>query len=223
MTAKKNYMQNIFSDFLAIVICPSPLIGAIFLSYFILSEIHNVYLYITLFAVSLMLSFIFFIFMWRLVLPPLQPGVFAVGINKGFIAWWTHSLLARSARMCGLQSMIHGIPVLRFLYWRALGAKVPYNINTSYSITIHDAALIEIGSGTMLAEDTVLSGHLVRGDKILVAKVKIGQNVFVGRNTYVGPRTRIGNSAWIGMGNHLSGNVIADNERVENFSKSIKN
>jgi acetyltransferase-like isoleucine patch superfamily enzyme len=112
---------------------------------------------------------------------------------------------------------------MRFFYWRALGAKVPFNFNTSYKITIHDAAVISIGEGTTLSEDVTLSGHLVRGDKILVAEVKIGKSVFVGRNTYIGPRTRIGKNAWIGMGNMVAGDVIQENQKIKSFEWSQGN
>lgn len=175
---------------------------------------------ILLFPFLLQIFFILFVFILRILLPQLKPGVYLVGFNKGFMAWYFHSMLTRSARTFGIHYLLHCTATFRWLYWRALGAKVPFNMSTSYKITLHDAPVITIGEGTTLAEDTELSGHLVRGDKVLVAAVKIGKGVFIGRKTYIGPRTRIGDHAWIGMNNTLSGQVIAEKEVIKSLGLS---
>jgi hypothetical protein len=206
---------TVLTDLITISLCYTPACFAIYLS--LLSLEFSNYKIVQAFAAPFLLQiyFIVIIFLIRILLPTLKPGVYKTGFNLGFLAWYTHSMLTRSARCFGLHYLIHSTGLMRWLYWRALGAKAPYNMNTSYKVTLHDAPVISIGAGTILSEDAELSGHLVRGDKVLVAPVKIGTGVFIGRGTYVGPRTRIGNSAWIGMNNTLAGQVIKENQVVK--------
>jgi serine acetyltransferase len=213
----RSSMKTLTVDILTIVLCYLPFVAALSLSYFLLNQLSSIFLMIFLSPFAIQLSFVFFIFIIRILLPRLTAGVFPIGFNKGFLAWFTHSMLTRSARCFGLHYILHSTALMRWLYWRALGADVPYNMSTSYKVTIHDAQLISIGADTILAEDVELSAHLVRGDKILVAPVKIGHGVFVGRDTYIGPRTRIGNKAWIGMKNTLTSATVADNESIKSY------
>lgn len=211
---------TILIDLITSLLCVGPIVLSILSTLRILEEVSTLTVKIVLFPFVLQLSFVFMIFVFRVLLPRLKPGVYPMSFNWGFLAWYLHSMLTRSARCFGIHYLLHSTSTMRWLYWRALGAKVAFNMNTSYKITIHDAPVIQIGAGTTLAEDVEVSGHLVRGDKILIAAVTIGNGVFVGRNTYIGPRTRIADKAWIGMGNELGGNVIAENERIESFAKA---
>jgi serine acetyltransferase len=162
--------------------------------------------------------YILAIFVLRLCLPKLKKGVYVVGLNKGFLTWYFHSMLSRSGRVVGLHYFLHSFSLVRFFYWRALGAKVSFFTDTSYKIVIHDYPLIEIGENCMLAEDVELSGHLITGDRLLVAPVKISSNVFVGRTTYIGPRTTIGENSWIGMGHYIHNKNILPNTKLESIS-----
>lgn len=208
--------RTLGSDLLSLLLCLGPIVLSLILTALELQQLPSFYLQIVLAPIALPLSFIFTVFVIRLLLPSLKKGVYPVGFNKGFMAWWTHSLLTRSARIFGIHYLLHSIALLRWLYWRALGAKVAYSISTSYKITLHDIALIEIEEGVILAEDTELSGHIVRGDRVLVAPVRIGKNSFIGRGTYIGPRTRIGENCWIGMSNNVTGEILAPNTRIGN-------
>lgn len=160
-------------------------------------------------------SYILFLFLFRLALPRLKKGVYVVGFNKGFLTWYTHSMLSRSARVFGLHYVLHAFSLTRFLYWRALGMKASFFTDSSYKIVIHDHALIEIEEGCILAEDVELSAHLITGDRLLVAPVKISKNVFIGRTTYIGPRTTIGEGAWVGMGLYLHNKTIPAHAKLE--------
>ncbi len=215
--------RTFFVDIATILLCYSPIVISLFITFFCLEKINEMGFKVLVFPFLLQLSFVATIFAIRILLPKLKPGVYATGFNKDFLAWYCHSMLTRSARCMGIQYLLHTTAAARWLYWSALGVKVPYNMSSSYKLTIHDAAMITISEGVILSEDVNLSGHLIRGDKILVAAVKIGKNVFVGRNTYIGPRTRIGDFAWIGMGNTLSGDVVAEKQVIKSHEWSRGN
>ncbi len=220
---KSLFAKTFSSDILAIFLCLGPIIISLMLTMVELGCISNIYLQILAAPFALAFSFILTIFAIRLILPPLKKGVFPLSFNMGFMGWWTHSLLTRSARIFGIHYLLHSISLFRWLYWRALGAKVSYKMSTSYKITMHDVALIEIEEGVILAEDVELSGHIVRGDRVLVAPVKIDKNSFIGRGTYIGPRTRIGENSWIGMNNNVTGEVLAANSKIANYEWSRGN
>lgn len=211
---KASRSLTFFVDLMTVLLSYGPGLGALLLSIHFLRTFDLWWLQVLLFPFLLQFCFVVIIFGLRILLPRLEAGVYPVGFNRGFFAWYSHSMLTRSARCFGIHYLLHCTASFRFLYWRALGAKVPFNMSTSCKITIHDAPMIELSEGVTLAEDVTLSGHLVRGDKVLVAPVKIGKGVFVGRETYVGPRTRIGDQAWVGMDNILSGDVVEPGQKV---------
>ncbi len=212
--------KRIFVDLLIVLLCYVPFILAASFTYCTLKDIGNTYLQIALVPFLIQLYFVLSIFIFRLLMPTLKAGVYPMDFNKGFLTWLAHSMLTRSARSFGIHYLIHSTALMRWLYWRALGANVPYNMGNSYKVTIHDAQLITIGVDSTLAEDVEISCHLIRGDKVLVAPVRLGHGVFVGRNTYIGPRTRIGNKAWIGMNNNLTKATVADNEVIKSVETS---
>jgi acetyltransferase-like isoleucine patch superfamily enzyme len=215
---KSLFFKTLTADIITTFLCLGPIVLSLSLSWTLLAFIENVYLKFIAAPFILVFGFILIIFIIRLLLPSLKKGVFPIGMNMGFMGWLTHSMLTRSARVFGIHYLIHSVSFFRWLYWRALGAKVSYKISTSYKITLHDIALIELAEGIILAEDTEISGHLVRGDRVLVAPVKIGKNTFVGRSTYIGPRTTIGENCWIGMNNTVTGEILPAGTKIANHA-----
>jgi hypothetical protein len=212
---KNTVSKRILVDCLIILLCYVPFIAAACMTYACLENVNNNYLKIILTPFLIQIFFVISIFAFRLVLPKLKAGVFPMTFNKGFLTWLAHSMLTRSALSFGIHYLIHSTALMRWLYWRALGANVPYNMGNSYKVTIHDAQLISIGTDSTLAEGVEISCHLITGDRVLIAPVRIGESVFIGRETYIGPRTRIGNKAWIGMNNNLNRATVADNEVIK--------
>jgi acetyltransferase-like isoleucine patch superfamily enzyme len=221
MSRKDQFRRTLVMDLFTLVFCWGPiLLAAQTALFFFRTDAATALKLLGLPAVYL-LSFIFFTFIFRIFIPKLKAGVYDVGANAGFLTWFAHSMLTRAARVSGIHYALHSLGTFRWLYWRALGARVSYGVSTSYRVTLHDLPLLSIASGTILAEDVEISGHLIRGDRLLVAPVEIGEGVFIGRGTYVGPRTRIRDGAWIGQGNYLSGNVLEEKTRVGNHAWSM--
>lgn len=209
-------VQSLASDLIGGLLVFGPPFLAFASAVYICTIFHFSLVMLIFFPVVYILLFLTILFCTRLILPRLKAGVYSIGLNLGFMTWFAHSMLARSAKVVGLNYLFNSNGVLRYLYLRALGVRVSYGVNTSIELMVHDGPMIEIQEGVMLSEDVVVSGHLFRGDKVLVAPVRIGKGTFVGRNTYIGPRSRIGENCWIGMNNTLTGKVLADGEKVEN-------
>lgn len=144
----------------------------------------------------------------RLLLPRLKPGRFKVGANRGFFAWYTNFLLNRALLLSGLKNFIFASAVLRYLYLRGMGAKVPFRMNTSMGIDFIDLPLITIGENVTLAEKTYISCHSFTGSLLFVSPVVIGPSVFIGLDVTIGPGTEIGANSWIGSMNAFLGDKI---------------
>lgn len=209
-------IQKILQDFMTYVLTLFPWSVSASLTYLILLRLNYYSIFNFIFGpIIFVFIYISILFILRILIPKLKRGVYPVGFNKGFMTWYMHSLLSRSVRVVNLHYLIFNFSVTRFLFFKAMGAKVSFYTDTSYKIVFHDYPLIEIGNGVVLAEDVELSGHLITGDRLLVAPVKIGNNVFIGRSTYIGPKTTIGKDSWIGMGNYLHNKTIPEKTKIE--------
>ena len=209
-------LQSVASDIIGGLLVFGPPFLAFASAVYICSVLSFSLLSLIFFPIIYICCFLVLLFICRLIIPRLKAGVYDIGLNWGFMTWFAHSMLARSAKVVGLNYLFNSNGILRYLYLRALGVNISYGVNTSIELMVHDGPMIEIQEGVMLSEDVVVSGHLFRGDKVLVAPVRIGKGTFVGRNTYIGPRSRIGQNCWIGMNNTVTGKVLGDGEKVEN-------
>jgi acetyltransferase-like isoleucine patch superfamily enzyme len=155
----------------------------------------------------------------RVCLPRLRPGRYAMSHLQGLV-WGAHFALQRIASLPAWKFLAFGTYTTRYLWLRALGARVPYALNTASDTQILDAQLHTIGAGAMVAAGCVLGGHLVedghlRLGSIVIGKgaqilegAKIGPDVTVGEDAVVGAESRIPHDVVIGTGAHLGGACV---------------
>lgn len=174
------------------------------------------YAYVALFPPVLVFTYLAMVFLVRLCLPRLKPGVYEMN-SPGMRAWYMHFLLANGLYASGLMPAIYCTYLTRFLYWRAMGAKTGYGIHCSVFTRMRDFQLITIGDGVNLSANTHIACHTFVGDRLLLGKVEIGERAFIGMDVVIGPKTKIGKGAWIGLGNRLMRETIPDGGRIENF------
>ncbi|KTD74634.1 hypothetical protein [Legionella waltersii] len=164
----------------------------------------------------LLLSFILIIAGLRVCLPRLKAGRYKRELNKAMLSWFCHFALSRAAKIAGLIHLLQSFNTLKFLYWRALGVKVSFQIMNSFDIDLVDCPLITIGKEVTLASQVSISCHSDVGNYLFLSPVVIEENVFVGMATKIGPGTTIKKGAWIGYGNALINQTIEENEKVGN-------
>lgn len=163
-------------------------------------------------------SFIMVVAAIRLCLPKIKPGRYKRELNKAVLSWYCHFALSRAAKITGLLPVLQSFHVTKYLYWRALGAKVAFSITNSFDIDFVDCPLITIGSGVTLASQTTISCHSDVGKFLLLAPVVIEDDVFIGMANTIGPGTVIKKGAWIGFGNALVNQVIEENTRLKSVN-----
>jgi hypothetical protein len=156
--------------------------------------------------------------LFRLVAPRLKPGIYPMGMNRGMFGWYCNLALNRAVRVSALWPLVNSSHVLKFLYFRAMGARIAFGINTSLDITFVDMPLISIGKGCTLSEGLAISCHTFVGDKLLLKPVTIGRNVFLGMDCLIGLGSRIEDEAWIGMSNLVANQKLTTGFVLDDFA-----
>lgn len=165
----------------------------------------------------LFFSFIITLFVFRICLPKLKPGKYKRELNKAVIGWFCHFALGRAAKLSGLIRFLQAFNITKFLYWRALGAKVSFYMVCSYDIDFVDCPLISIGKGVTIGSATNISCHSDIGNYLLLGQVTIEDDVFIAMSNTIGPNTTIKKGAWIGFGNAMVNQIIEENEKLKNI------
>ncbi|NTX41613.1 hypothetical protein FJV41_06575 [Myxococcus llanfairpwllgwyngyllgogerychwyrndrobwllllantysiliogogogochensis] len=153
----------------------------------------------------------------RLCIPRMRPGTYAMELSRDYLAWYSVLCLGHAVRICGLQPFFFTFYVTKYLYWRAMGARIAYGVNSSLFAILADYPLLTIGKGCTMGANVFVLGHVFLGDKVQLGEVNIGDNVFLGAGAMVGPRTTIGARSWIGINNKLLKDTLPEDSRLENF------
>jgi hypothetical protein len=136
--------------------------------------------------------------------PRLRSGTFAPG-SLGHAACAFHLGLAGSAQLWGLLPLLSSFYTLRFLRWRALGARVALASNAAFDTRLQLLPLLTIGRGCTLSYmATLRSFHVHPDGRVTLAPITLGEGVFVGADSTLGPGCVVGEGAWIGLGNVLA-------------------
>ncbi|WP_164018981.1 hypothetical protein [Pyxidicoccus trucidator] len=153
----------------------------------------------------------------RLCIPRMRPGTYKMEMSRDYLAWFMTLCLGHSVRISGLQPFFFSFYVTKYLYWRAMGARIAYGVNSSIFAVLADYPLLTIGKGCTMGANVLVIGHMFLGDKVMLGPVDIGDNVFLAAGAMVGPRTTIGSRSWIGMQNKLLKDSLPEGSRLENF------
>ncbi len=170
----------------------------------------------SLFIGIILLPFTFILgcYLVRLALPPLKKGHFPLGLNKKYITWGAHLSLGRSIRVFQLKDFIYSSYILKYLYWKAMGAKIAFGINSSMYVNLIDLPLITIEKGVTLGDQVQLSCHIIANGKIVLGEIKIGEGTFVSFETSIGPMSKIGKNCFIGPGQKHLKLKLKDGEKT---------
>jgi len=211
----------IFIDLISIVFSLMPSVAAFSLTgLFIYHGYSTTWLVLPLAPFVLFTAFIAIIALIRMCLPKIKPGRYKRELNKAMISWFCHFALARAAKIIGLTPLLQSFSITRFLYWRAIGAKVSFQIMSSFDVDFVDCPLITIGKNVTLASQVSISCHSDVGSLLFLAPVVIEDNVFICMNTVIGPGTIIKKGALIGYGNTLVNQVIEENGKLDGIRAS---
>lgn len=202
-------------DLVALVIMCLPMVMTIIAESLILKSL-GLSLLSSVFIGILILPFLFIIgcFLVRLCLPKLKKGQFPVGLNIRYAAWGMHLALNRSIAVFQLKDFVFSSYILKWLYWRAMGAKIAFGINSSMYITMVDLPLLTIERGVTIGDKVHIACHILTNGKILLGEVKIGEGTFIGIESTIGPMSKIGKNCFIAPEQKLFRARVKDGESV---------
>jgi len=130
-------------------------------------------------------------------LPKEKPGTSKVFADRDFFAFLMHWGL-QSYVPPPLLTHIQLLTFLRVAYFRGHGAKLGWSTHISPGAKIWSPGLCTFGHLAYIGEFAHVTGHLSRGDKMLIAPVEIGDRVNVGAHANIAPGTTIGSDVRIG-------------------------
>ncbi|RUR19459.1 hypothetical protein ELY21_04365 [Legionella sp. km535] len=215
---KKNQVtvsSLLFIDLISFFLSLMPAVVAMSMTgLFVYHGYSKTWLVLPLAPLILFFTLIAIIFLIRISLPKLKPGRYKRELNRMMIAWFCHFALSRAAKITGLIFIIQSFNILKFLYWRALGAKVSFQIMNSYDIDLVDTPLISIGKNVTIGSGVSISCHSDVGSLVFMSPVVIEDDVFIGMATTIGPGTTIKKGAWIGYGNTLVNETVEANAKL---------
>jgi non-ribosomal peptide synthetase-like protein len=85
------------------------------------------------------------------------------------------------------------------LYLRVLGAKLGKGVMIN-SKFLHDHALLEIGDGSLIGGDAVLSAHAAEKGQLVLSPIRIGKGCLIGQNSILMPGVTVGDKAVVAAG-----------------------
>jgi len=85
---------------------------------------------------------------------------------------------------------------------------------------IEDLSVLEVGAGSTLAAQTLISSHDEDPDNWRFVQTRIGQGVFVGMYSQLRVGTHAEDGVWIGMRNRLKGTHLPAGTRIPDFGVS---
>lgn len=154
----------------------------------VISHAENLYLqiiYLLAAPIYLVVTLSASVILLRLLMPKLKKGIYPVGVNKGYLSWYANLCLLRSMYISGLKPLIHSAYLFRFIFYKALGAKISYDIHTSIHFEIVDAPLVSIGKNTIIQDNVKISCHQLMKDKLILRPVRIEDNCVLVSSTEV--------------------------------------
>ena len=190
----------------------------IFLLIFPLFDFGNV-LHILIFPFFVTLEFLFFI-VCESIVPGLfikifgikcEEGVHELSIkDKNFFMLALHALLYRPPLM--LLGIFKLLP-LRMFFLRLAGLKIGKSSLIPGTELIYDPYVTEIGEETLIGGYVKIAGHVVE-NKLIVKKVKIGNNCIIGADSFIFPGVIIEDNVILGAKSLVTKNQVLEKGKI---------
>jgi acetyltransferase-like isoleucine patch superfamily enzyme len=157
-------------------------------------------------AVSVALTLVFTTVVYRIVFRclPVEEGVIRTG-TRALLGYHVYALFHLFVFYPALQSGLIPIPLIRLAYL-ALGARLGRNTYPAGQIV--DPPFTSVGHDTIIGQNALLGAHLIVGDRLRIAGIRVGDNVTIGAGAMIGPGVVIADGAVISAGAILCPRVV---------------
>ena len=215
---KKNILTELLSFFFNIALPAFVWSATLFLGIFIYQEGHYWgFLLLPLFSA---VFYIFLVLLLRLALPKLKAGAYDLKKDPMVIYWYLHMSLNRSVKSVGLQPIIRSSNLLKYLHFKALGAKIAYSTNFSIDLELVDPSLITIEENVIIGGRCYMGCHVVFNNKLILGNIEIKKNSFISLENVIGQGTVVEENVVVGTCNYLYRDHISKGTKIPNFGWS---
>jgi acetyltransferase-like isoleucine patch superfamily enzyme len=121
----------------------------------------------------------------------LQPGAYPLSSPTG-MRWSFHFLLHKVAGNPALKWFLFGGYASRWALLRALGARLPLQVQASSDAWVMDCGLVQLGEGSLLGARVLLCAHGIEHGKLRLGPIVIGDDTQILEGTLIGPDVQIG-------------------------------
>ncbi|MBD3311960.1 hypothetical protein GF352_00685 [archaeon] len=123
---------------------------------------------------------------------PLKEGVFSTD-SKEMKSWIASQLVLNIIAF--FRNLRIPPPAIRRLYCNTFRTRFG-NILVHAGFVEH--SLVDVGDNVVIGNNSEIWGHMIKGDEIIIKKVRIGNNVTIGAKSLVMPGVEIGNGTIVG-------------------------
>lgn len=154
---------------------------------------------LVLFVIKLSISFYLSLLFLAFILPKPKAGIHKTS-SPEVKKWFINFQFAKIWNIPFIKHIIFSSFVLRPVFLKACGAKIPFDMAPSAFMRINDPFMIEIGKGAVIGLDCMFAGHTFVGDKLALMKVRVGENCTIGAYSSLTAGTTVGNNVILGRG-----------------------
>lgn len=176
-------------------------------------------------TVGCLLAHVILVFLLGEIIPKPPEGSIRVSRDRKYLIWVISRSFSDVVTSNLFITPFRALHLTRFIYFRALGAKLAYDATIDPSVNIQTPRLLAIDAGAQLEAGvkvenvvhamgrvkispvTVSEGALVGAHVVLMPGATLGPNARVGPGAYIGPETCVGVGAKVGEGAILAAGV----------------
>ena len=175
--------------------------------------------------VGCLLTHVLLVFLLGELIPKPPEGSLRVSRERKYLLWVISRSFSDVVTSALFVFPFRALHLTRYIYFRALGAKLAYDSTIDPSVNIQTPRLLAVDAGAQLEAGvkvenvvhamgrvkispvTISEGALVGAHVVLMPGATLGPNARVGPGAYIGPETCIGVGAKVGEGAILAAGV----------------
>lgn len=129
----------------------------------------------------------------------ITPGTYNIRKREA-VRWIVGVSLMLMVRRSFLRGYLEDFNPQRYLFYRLMGARIDRTFFLGEKATISDPWVLKVGSNVVIGAFSVILGHTVEGDELIVKPVVIRDGATVGMRSVILPGVEIGANAVVGAG-----------------------